>query len=171
MKSGYVTYTGPVGKTGYVSFCWLYRNAWLWGVGWGWGKEGVLLSTEIWGSYSCSIPWWKQILTPNFYPISSPSFMQFVINIAYVASVCARVIARKLEWRRGRGKGKRKNLFLSWSPSPFIPPFCSRPTFVEEHARKRLLRRLFSARARFPVGKTLSYAETFCLPNKTGHDS
>ena len=37
MKSEYVTYTGPVGKKGNTSFCWLYRNAWLWGVGWGQG--------------------------------------------------------------------------------------------------------------------------------------
>ena len=42
MKSGYVTYTGPVGKKGHSSFCWLYRNAWLWGVGWGQGGGTVI---------------------------------------------------------------------------------------------------------------------------------
>lgn len=169
MKSGHVTYTGPVGKKGHSSFCWLYRNAWLWGVGWGQGG-GTAIRWDL-TPLPLLYTLMKAYLDSKFLPYIFSSFMQFVFNIAYVASVCARVIARKLEWGRGRGEGKSKNFFLSWSPSPLIPPFCSRPTFVEEHARKRLLRRLFSTRARFPVGKTPSYVETFCLPNKTGHDS
>ena len=46
-------------------------------------------------------------------------------SVACVGSVSSRVIARKF-------------------PSPFIPFFCSRPNFLDELARKRLLRRLGS---------------------------
>ena len=68
-------------------------------------------------------------------------------NIACVASVSNRVIARKLEreqkkkGRRGRGRGEEFPCFPS--PSPVIPFFfCSRPNFLDELARKRLLRML-----------------------------
>ena len=48
-------------------------------------------------------------------------------SVACVGSVSSRVIARKFP-----------------SPSPFIPFFCSGPNFLDELARKRLLRRLGS---------------------------
>ena len=48
-------------------------------------------------------------------------------SVACVGSVSSRVIARKFP-----------------SPSPFNPFFCSRPNFLDELARKRLLRRLGS---------------------------
>ena len=171
MKSGYVTlkYTGPVGKKGHTSFCWLYRNVWLWGVGWGQGGGTVIR----W--YLRPLPLLYTLMkaylqTPNFLPYIFSEFHAIRIQHSlrskrFRSSYCA-----KVEVREGRGgEGKRRNLFFS--PSPFIPPFCPRPNFVEEHAQKRLLRRLFSTRARFPVAKTLYYAETFSLPNKTGHDS
>ena len=42
----------------------------------------------------------------------------------------------------GRGRGKEEQKFSSsLAPSPFIPLFCSRPNFLDELARKRLLRR------------------------------
>lgn len=45
MKSGHVTYTGPVGKKGHSSFAGYIEMR---GCGvWGGGKEGVLLSAEI----------------------------------------------------------------------------------------------------------------------------
>ena len=68
-------------------------------------------------------------------------------NVACVASVSNRVIARKLERERkkkverGRGRGEEFPSFPS--PSPVIPFFfCSRPNFLDELARKRLLRML-----------------------------
>ena len=48
-------------------------------------------------------------------------------SVACVGSVSSRVIARKFP-----------------SPSPFIRFFCSRPNFLDELARKRLLRGLGS---------------------------
>ena len=169
MKSGYVTlkYTGPVGKKGHTSFCWLYRNAWLCGVGQGGGtairwdlRPLTLLYTLM-----------KAYLDFKFLPYMFSKFHAIRIQHSLGSkrlrsSYCPKVGVREV---KGGGGGGRRNLFLS--PSPFIPPFCSRPNFVEEHARKRLLRRLFSTRARFPVGKTPYYAETLSLLNKTGHDS
>lgn len=169
MKSGYVTYTGPVGKKGHSSFCWLYRNAWLWGVGWGQGG-GTAIRWDL-TPLPLLYTLMKAYLDSKFLPYILSKFHAIRIQHSLRSKRLRSSYCAKVGVRERRGEGKRKNFFLSWSPSPLIPPFCSRPTFVEEHARKRLLRRLFSTRARFPVGKTPSYVETFCLPNKTGHDS
>ena len=56
------------------------------------------------------------------------------VILACVASVSNRVVARKLEQEQKKGVP---------SPFPVIPfLFCSRPNFLDELARKRLLRRL-----------------------------
>ena len=65
-------------------------------------------------------------------------------KLACVASVSNRVIARKLEREQkkkveGGGGGESFP-----SPSPVIPFFCSHPNFLDELARKRLLRRLLA---------------------------
>ena len=61
-------------------------------------------------------------------------------ELACVASVSNRVTARKLEREQKKKKGGR---FLhSPPPPPSFLVFCSRPNFLEELARKRLLRRL-----------------------------
>ena len=69
-------------------------------------------------------------------------------KLACVPSVSNRVIARKLEREQkkkgGRGRGRGVIPLPSPSPSPVIPFFCSRPNFLEELARKRLLRRLLA---------------------------
>ena len=67
--------------------------------------------------------------------------------VACVASVSNRVIARKLEREQkkkmeGGGEKRKPPSFPSPSPSPVIPFFCSRLNFLDELARKRLLRRL-----------------------------
>ena len=63
--------------------------------------------------------------------------------LACVASVSNRVTARKLEREQ---KKKKKVEFLHSPPPPpsFLLFFCSRPNFLDELARKRLLRRLVS---------------------------
>ena len=48
---------------------------------------------------------------------------------------------KKKKMERGRGGKKRSPPSLPF-PSPVIPFFCSRPNFLDELARKRLLRRL-----------------------------
>ena len=60
--------------------------------------------------------------------------------LACVASVSNRVTARKLE----REQNKKKIEFLHSPPPPpsFLLFFCCRPNFLDELARKRLLRRL-----------------------------
>ena len=70
------------------------------------------------------------------------------IQIARIASVSNRVIARKLELEQkklklkgGEGGAKRNKSFFLSLPFPFILLFCSRPNFLHELARKRLLRR------------------------------
>ena len=50
---------------------------------------------------------------------------------------------KKKKMERGRGGKKRSPPSLPF-PSPVIPFFCSRPNFLDELARKRLLRRLVS---------------------------
>ena len=74
--------------------------------------------------------------------------------LACVAGVSNRVIARKLEREqkkkggRGRGRGEEE-IIHSFPPPPpsFLFFFCSRPcNFLDELARKRLLRRLFGYR-------------------------
>ena len=62
-------------------------------------------------------------------------------RLACVASVSSRVMARKLEREKkknGRGKGEEETL----ARKPLHSFFCSRPNFLDELARKRLLRRL-----------------------------
>ena len=80
--------------------------------------------------------------TVNTWPITSrgqvetPFSSDIIIgrNIACVASVSNRVTARKLERAQ-----KRKGLIPLSLPRPFF--FCSRPNFLDELARKRLLHR------------------------------
>ena len=80
--------------------------------------------------------------TVNTWPITSrgqvktPFSSDIIIgrNIACVASVSNRVTARKLEREQ-----KRKGLIPLSLPRPFF--FCSRPNFLDELARKRLLHR------------------------------
>ena len=64
--------------------------------------------------------------------------------LACVTSVSNRVTARKLE--REQKTTKKKVEFLHSPPPPpsFLLFFCSRPNFLDELARKRLLRRLVS---------------------------
>ena len=77
------------------------------------------------------------------------------VRLACVASVSNRVIAGKLEreqpkkkWK-GEGEGRRQAFPSLPSPSPVISFFffCSRPNFLDELARKRLLRRLLFAQS------------------------
>ena len=63
-------------------------------------------------------------------------------SVACVASVSNRVIARKLEVEGGGGGGGGESLATP-PPSPVIPFFFALvPAFLDELARKRLLRRL-----------------------------
>ena len=66
--------------------------------------------------------------------------------VACVASISSRVIARKLEREQKKWKeeGERRRSFLLSPPPPpsFLFFFCSCPNFLDELARKRLLRRL-----------------------------
>ena len=84
----------------------------------------------------------KYVNTPLF------SGTRAKIQIARIASVSNRVIARKLELEQkklklkgGEGDAKRNKSFFLSLPFPFISLFCSRPNFLHELARKRLLRR------------------------------
>ena len=75
--------------------------------------------------------------------------IQIKSTVACVASVSNRVTTGKLEQEqkkkggRGRGRGEGEEVPSFPSPSPVLSFFfCSRPNFLDELARKRLLRRL-----------------------------
>ena len=84
-----------------------------------------------------SIDYGNDVFPPQiFFPVSRA-------RLACVASISSRVIARKLEReqkKNGRGRGKREEETLARKPLHSF--FCSRPNFLDEHARKPLLRRL-----------------------------
>ena len=119
--------------------------------------------------------------TVNTWPITSrgqvetPFSSDIIIgrNIACVASVSNRVTARKLE----REQKKKKVSFPS--PSLVLSFFCSRPNFLDELARKRLLRRLVEIRhfnvlasaantTSIDYGQSLSFF--YCLQFTTNND-
>lgn len=74
--------------------------------------------------------------------------LDFSFGVACVVSLSNRGPARKLE--RGqkriewRGEGEKIFFFFLPFPLPFISLICSRPNFLDEPTRKRLLRRLLS---------------------------
>ena len=118
--------------------------------------------------------------TVNTWPITSrgqvetPFSSDIIIgrNIACVASVSNRVTARKLERAQ-----KRKGLIPLSLPRPFF--FCSRPNFLDELARKRLLHRRVEIRhfnvlasaantTSIDYGQSLSFF--YCLQFTTNND-
>ena len=102
--------------------------------------------------------------------------------LACVASASNRDIAQKLERERkkmesGRRAENRKKRFLLSPPPPPPPPpsflffFCSRPNFLDELARKRLLRRLpfillkFCSKLPYSAGRM--FASKLAYPART----
>ena len=65
-------------------------------------------------------------------------------KLACVASVSNRVIARKLEREQKKKGGRGRGRGVIPLPLPRHSFFCSRPNFLDELARKRLLRRLLA---------------------------
>ena len=66
--------------------------------------------------------------------------LDFSFGVACEASVSNRVRDKKNTGEKGRGE----EVSFSPLPLPFLPLFCSRYNFLDELARKHLLRRLFS---------------------------
>jgi len=150
MKSGYVTlkYTGPVGKKGHTSFCWLYRNAWLWGVGWGQGG-GTAIRRDL-RPLPLLYTLMKAYLDSKFLPYIFSEFHAIRIQHGLRSkrlrsSYCAKVGVREV---KGGGE-KEKPLFITF---PFYSSF-----LLSSQLCRRTRAQTFTTQAIFNKGKVSSW--------------
>ena len=151
MKSGYVTlkYTGPVGKKGHTSFCWLYRNAWLCGVGQGGGtairwdlRPLTLLYTLM-----------KAYLDFKFLPYMFSKFHAIRIQHSLGSkrlrsSYCPKVGVREV---KGGGGGEEKPFFITF---PFYSSF-----LLSSQLCRRTRAETLTTQAIFNKGKVSSWQD------------
>lgn len=121
MKSGYVTYTGPVGKKGHSSFCWLYRNAWLWGVGWGQGGG----TTIRWDLTPLPLLYtlMKAYLDSKFLPYIFFKFHAIRIQHSLRSKRLRSSYCAKVGVRERKGGGEKEKLLLIMITLPFDSSF------------------------------------------------